>query len=107
MSKNVSVAVSIVEDDGPARRILAGWINRAKGFHCVGEHGSAESALEHLSREKPEVVLIPACAAHDSQPALNPGTHRFCTGKGSSRGSWQVNNYVRVIPGATRNKCPQ
>ena len=58
MSKNVSIAVSIVEDDESARRILAGWINRAKGFHCVGEHGSAESALEHLCREKPEVVLM-------------------------------------------------
>jgi DNA-binding NarL/FixJ family response regulator len=58
MTKNVSIAVSIVEDDGPARQILAGWINRAKGFHCVGEHATAESALERLSLEKPEVVLM-------------------------------------------------
>ena len=58
ISKNVSIAVSIVDDDEPARHLLAGWINRAKGFHCVGEHGSAESALEHLCQEKPEVVLM-------------------------------------------------
>jgi DNA-binding NarL/FixJ family response regulator len=54
----VSIAVSIVEDDESARHILAGWINRAKGFHCVGEHGSAESAMELLCQEKPEVVLM-------------------------------------------------
>jgi DNA-binding NarL/FixJ family response regulator len=58
MPKNVSIAVSIVEDDESARQILAGWINRAKGFHCVGEHGTAESALDHLCQEKPEVVLM-------------------------------------------------
>jgi DNA-binding NarL/FixJ family response regulator len=54
----VSIAVSIVEDDESARHILAGWINRAKGFHCVGQHGTAESAIENLCREKPEVVLM-------------------------------------------------
>ena len=54
----MSIAVSIVEDDDSARHILAGWINRAKGFECVGEHGSAESAMDHLGQEKPEVVLM-------------------------------------------------
>jgi len=58
MRRDVSIAVSIVEDDEPARQLLAGWINRAKGFHCVGEHGTAESALEGLCKEKPEVVLM-------------------------------------------------
>ncbi len=58
ISGNVSIAVSIVEDDEPARQLLAGWINRAKGFHCVGQHGTAESALDRLCQEKPEVVLM-------------------------------------------------
>jgi len=36
---------------------LAGWISRAKGFRCVGEHGTAENALANLPGEKPEIVL--------------------------------------------------
>ena len=47
----------IIEDDAPAREILANWIRRAEGFRCVGEHGSAESALAGLPQEKPGVVL--------------------------------------------------
>jgi len=54
----VSVAVSIIEDDVPAREILAGWIRRGDGFRCVSEHGSAESALAELPKEKPNVVLV-------------------------------------------------
>jgi DNA-binding NarL/FixJ family response regulator len=54
----ISITVSIVEDDGEARKLLAGWIRRADGLHCVGEHDSAESALVALPREKPSVVLM-------------------------------------------------
>jgi DNA-binding NarL/FixJ family response regulator len=53
----VSISVCIIEDDAPAREILANWIRRAEGFRCVGEHGSAESALAGLPQEKPGVVL--------------------------------------------------
>ena len=56
--ENVSIPVSIIEDDVPAREILAGWIGRAEGFHCVSEHDSAESALARLPLEKPAVVLV-------------------------------------------------
>ena len=54
----MSIAVSIVEDDAPAREILANWIRRAEGFRFVSEHGSAEGALETLPAQKPEVVLM-------------------------------------------------
>jgi DNA-binding NarL/FixJ family response regulator len=54
----VSITVSIVEDDGEARKLLAGWIKRAEGLRCVGEHGSAEIALTALPEEKPSVVLM-------------------------------------------------
>ena len=58
-SKNsVSIAVAIVEDDVPAREILAGWIRNADGFRCVGEFDDAESALAKLPGEKPSVVLF-------------------------------------------------
>jgi len=58
MRRKVNIAVSIVEDDAPARQILAGLISRAEGFRCVGEHASAKSALNHLPQEKPDVALM-------------------------------------------------
>jgi DNA-binding NarL/FixJ family response regulator len=60
-SKNkagVSIAVSIIEDDAPARGILAEWIRRTQGFRCAGAHGSGEAALATLPAEKPMVVLM-------------------------------------------------
>jgi DNA-binding NarL/FixJ family response regulator len=56
--KAVSIAVSIVEDDGPAREVLTDWIRHAHGFRCVSQYGSAESALMKLQAEKPSVVLM-------------------------------------------------
>jgi DNA-binding NarL/FixJ family response regulator len=55
---SVSIAVAIVEDDVPAREILAGWIRSADGFRCVGEFDDAETALAKLPQEKPSVVLF-------------------------------------------------
>jgi DNA-binding NarL/FixJ family response regulator len=54
----MSIGVSIVEDDGPAREILTDWIRHAHGFSCVSQYGSAESALMKLQAEKPSVVLM-------------------------------------------------
>jgi len=52
------IAVSIIEDDAQARKILAGWIGRASGFRLVGDWGDAESALVSLPEKKPNVVLM-------------------------------------------------
>jgi DNA-binding NarL/FixJ family response regulator len=54
----VSITVSIVEDDAPARQILTGWFRRAEGFRCLSDYGSAETALAHLPQERPAVVLM-------------------------------------------------
>jgi DNA-binding NarL/FixJ family response regulator len=54
----LSISVSIIEDDADARQILAGWINQAKGFRCVGKHGTAASALLNIPQEKPDIVLV-------------------------------------------------
>ncbi len=56
--KGVSIAVSIIEDDGPAREVLSDWIRHAPGFRYVSQHGSAESALAKLHQEKPNVALM-------------------------------------------------
>jgi DNA-binding NarL/FixJ family response regulator len=50
--------VAIVEDDVPAREILAGWIRSAEEFRLVGEYDDAESAIASLPTEKPSVVLF-------------------------------------------------
>jgi len=52
------IRVSIVEDDAPARGILAGWLGRAEGFRCQSQHASGELALANLPLEKPDVVLM-------------------------------------------------
>ena len=54
----MSIAVSIIEDDASVRKILAGWVNQAKGFRCVSEHDSVESALPQLPGINPDVVLV-------------------------------------------------
>jgi len=56
--RNVAIAVSIVEDDAQARKILAGWISRASGFRLAGDWGDAESAVAQLAEKKPHVVLM-------------------------------------------------
>jgi len=58
MLANMCIKVSIVEDDAPAREILADWLKRAPGFKCVGQHGTVEHALDFLPAEKPSVVLM-------------------------------------------------
>ena len=56
--KDMSIAVSIVEDDASAREILADWVSQAEGFRCVGQHSDVEHALATLPAEKPSVVLM-------------------------------------------------
>ena len=52
------ITVSIVEDNEQLRGTLARVINRAEGFRCVSHYGDAESALEGLLKDRPEVVLM-------------------------------------------------
>jgi DNA-binding NarL/FixJ family response regulator len=58
IKNSVSIGVAIVEDDVPAREILAGWIRSADGFKIVGEYETAEKAIEELPEKKPSVVLF-------------------------------------------------
>jgi DNA-binding NarL/FixJ family response regulator len=48
----------MVEDDVPAREIIAGWIRGAEGFRLVGEYSDAETAIADLPQRKPSVVLF-------------------------------------------------
>src|SRR5215831_4579435 len=52
------ITVSIVEDNEQLRTTLARVVNRAEGFRCLSHYGDAESALQGLPKDKPEVVLM-------------------------------------------------
>lgn len=54
----MAISVSIVEDSEQVRTTLARLINRAEGFTCLSQYGSAEAALEGLPSNKPNVVLM-------------------------------------------------
>src|SRR3954469_9251495 len=54
----MAITVSIVEDNEQLRTTLARVISRAEGFRCLSQYGDAESALEALPKEAPEVVLM-------------------------------------------------
>src|SRR5262245_25590628 len=54
----MSIRVSIVEDNARVRSSLAKLIELTQGFRCVSTHGTAESALAELPRSKPAVVLM-------------------------------------------------
>ncbi|MCS7337014.1 MAG: response regulator transcription factor [Verrucomicrobiae bacterium] len=54
----MNIGVSIIEDDCATRQILAEWVRHADGFRCISEHSSAETALEQLPKERPDVVMV-------------------------------------------------
>lgn len=74
--RTVPITVSIVEDDAPTRKILAGWITRAPGFRLLGEWGDAESATAGLGDRHPNVVLmdinLPGISGVDAVRRLKP-----------------------------------
>src|SRR5437667_10846136 len=54
----MAITVSIVEDNDQLRGTLARVINRAEGFRCLSQYPDAESAVEALPHDRPDVVLM-------------------------------------------------
>ncbi len=54
----MSIKVAVVEDDRDFRASLAGFVNDAPGYRCVGTCDTAESALKLLPPLHPDVVLM-------------------------------------------------
>jgi DNA-binding NarL/FixJ family response regulator len=52
------INVAIVEDNEQLRNTLSRVLNRADGFKCVSTYADAESALDALPKDKPDVVLM-------------------------------------------------
>ena len=55
---NKLIKVAIVDDEVDLRENIAGYVDTAKGFRCLSVYSSAEEALVHLPKEKPDVVLM-------------------------------------------------
>jgi DNA-binding NarL/FixJ family response regulator len=52
------IRVAIVEDSPGMLRNLSRLFNESPGFECAGAYAAAETALETLPRENPDVVLM-------------------------------------------------
>ena len=52
------IKVAIVEDQRDIRSALAVLINGTPGYHCTGNFGSMEAALEEIGLELPHVALV-------------------------------------------------
>jgi DNA-binding NarL/FixJ family response regulator len=53
----MSVRISIIEDDAPLRRIFTNWLRRGPDLELVAEYPDAESALDSIAGDNPDVVL--------------------------------------------------
>ncbi len=53
----MKIRVSIIEDDAPLRAIFVEWLRQAEGLEFVGEYPDAESALQRIAGDRPDVVL--------------------------------------------------
>jgi DNA-binding NarL/FixJ family response regulator len=47
-----------VDDEADLRQHIAGYLAAAGNIRCISAYASAEEALEHLPRDKPNVVLM-------------------------------------------------
>ena len=52
------ITVSIVDDEADLRKHIAGYLSAAAGIRCISAYASAEEALAHLPKDKPDVVLM-------------------------------------------------
>ena len=52
------ITVSIVDDEKELCQSIATFVNGTAGFRCVSMYHDAETALEHLPQDRPDVVLM-------------------------------------------------
>ncbi len=57
-NREMSITISIVEDQRDMRESLAEWLGNAPGLRCVGAHANAEEALRDIPAENPDVVMM-------------------------------------------------
>jgi DNA-binding NarL/FixJ family response regulator len=52
------ITVSIVDDEADLREHIAGYLAAAGDIRCISSYASGEEALNHLPKDKPNVVLM-------------------------------------------------
>src|SRR5271157_1854899 len=52
------ISVSIVDDEKKLCKSIATFLNGSTGFRCLSIYGSAETALQQLPNDNPDVVLM-------------------------------------------------
>ena len=52
------ISISIVDDEKKLCQSIAAFLNSSPGFRRVSVYGNAEAALQHLPKDKPDVVLM-------------------------------------------------
>jgi DNA-binding NarL/FixJ family response regulator len=52
------ISVSIVDDEKKLCKSIATFLNGSTGFRCLSIYGSAETALQQLPKDNPDVVLM-------------------------------------------------
>jgi DNA-binding NarL/FixJ family response regulator len=52
------ISISVVDDEKKLCQSIASFLNNSPGFRCVSVYGSAQAALQHLPKDKPDVVLM-------------------------------------------------
>lgn len=54
----MNIKVSIVEDIDMIRENLSALLNGSEGFECAGTYKDAESAIEKIPQNRPDVILM-------------------------------------------------
>jgi DNA-binding NarL/FixJ family response regulator len=52
------ISISIVDDEKKLCKSIATFLNGSTGFRCLSIYGSAETALQQLPKDSPDVVLM-------------------------------------------------
>ena len=58
MQNEETIRVAVVEDDAELRQTMKEFINRSKGMTCVAVYESAETAVDGIPGDEPDVVLM-------------------------------------------------
>ena len=53
-----TISVSIVDDEPDLRKHIAGYLGATGNIRCISAYASAEEALAHLPKDKPDVILM-------------------------------------------------
>jgi DNA-binding NarL/FixJ family response regulator len=52
------ITISVVDDDCDLTENIAEYLNKSPSYRCISSYASAEEALAHLPKDRPDVVLM-------------------------------------------------